>query len=328
MDDMDVQTVPLSAVPILLQILSSPEHPNRDETLTLLCDLVASSYGEDGDALGATVREAGGLLTLSWLLAEPEPEVQKQTLFLIANLASDAVDPRSYLSKRLLRQCGCEYRLLPCLDGDDAEVVTYACAALQNLCHDPEWSQVLLDEGVVSRLEELVNDPNDLVQRYAAGALKNLMAALAEAGFDATTAAPIVSDDALLKVQERAKWAAVQRISERSASRLIQRAWMKRAEYRRELARIRRAEEERQRRAREEEEARLYREEQARRAAEEAAQAEAAERARAAEAKARAEAERIANEREARKAAERAAALEKAMEEAARQTLASTSDFL
>ena len=127
--------------------------------------------------------------------------MQRQALFLCSNLASDAVDPRSYLSKRLLRQCGCEYRLLPCLDGDDPEVVTYACAALQNLCHDPEWSQVLLDEGVVSRLEELVDDPNELVQRYAAGALKNLMSALAEAGFDATTAAPIVSDDALLKVR-------------------------------------------------------------------------------------------------------------------------------
>ena len=124
-DGMEVQTVPLTAVPILLQILASPEHPNRDETLTLLCDLVASSYGEDGDALGATLREAGGLLTLSWLLAEPEPEIQKQTLFLIANLASDAVDPRSYLTKRLLRQCGCEFRLLPCLDAEDPEVVTY-----------------------------------------------------------------------------------------------------------------------------------------------------------------------------------------------------------
>ena len=65
-----MQTVPLSAVPILLQILASPDHPNRDETLTLMCDLVASSFGEDGDALGSTVRESGGLLTLSWLLAD------------------------------------------------------------------------------------------------------------------------------------------------------------------------------------------------------------------------------------------------------------------
>ena len=97
--------VPLSAVPILMQILSSPAHANRDDTLTLLCDLVSSSFGEAGDALGATIREAGGMLTLSWLLADPSIEIQKQALYLIGNLASDAVDPRSYLTKRLLQQC-------------------------------------------------------------------------------------------------------------------------------------------------------------------------------------------------------------------------------
>lgn len=223
----ELQSVPLSAVPILLQILNSPEHPNRDDTLGLLCDLVGSSYGEEGDAIGAAIREAGGLLTLSWLLAEPSVDVQKQTLFLIANLASDAVDPRSYLTKRLLRQSGCEFRLLPCLDSDDTDVTTYACAALQNLCHDPEWSQVLLDQGVVMRLEELVAHEDELVQRYSAGALKNLMSALAEAGFDATDGpAPLVSAPALEKVEQRAKGVALGRISERIAARTIQRRWM------------------------------------------------------------------------------------------------------
>ena len=218
MEDMD--QVPLTAVPILLQIIGSPDHAQRDETLAVLCDLVSSCYDSDGDALGAAVREADGLLTLSWLLAETDANVVKQTLFLLANLASDAVDPRAYLTKRTLRQCGCEYRLLPCLDHEDDEVISYACGALQNLCNDPEWSQVLLDQGVVSRLEvractatsvptpalsgavsglgggaltlparalasqELVDHPTDLVARYSAGALKNLMATLAEAGFD------------------------------------------------------------------------------------------------------------------------------------------------
>ena len=151
MEDMD--QVPLTAVPILLQIIGSPDHAQRDETLAVLCDLVSSCYDSDGDALGAAVREADGLLTLSWLLAETDANVVKQTLFLLANLASDAVDPRAYLTKRTLRQCGCEYRLLPCLDHEDDEVISYACGALQNLCNDPEWSQVLLDQGVVSRLE-------------------------------------------------------------------------------------------------------------------------------------------------------------------------------
>ena len=145
--------LPLEAVPLLLQIIGQPDHEQRDEMLGVLCDLVSSCYDEDGDAVGQIIRESGGLLTLSWLLAEPDANIVKQALFLIANLASDAVDPRAYLSKHLLRQCGCEYRLLPGLDSEDPEVVAYTCGALQNLCNDPEWSQVLLDQGVVMRLE-------------------------------------------------------------------------------------------------------------------------------------------------------------------------------
>ena len=266
--------VPLDAVPLLLQIIGQPDHEERDETLAILCDLVSSCYDEDGDAIGSIIRESGGLLTLSWLLAEEDLVVVKQALFLIANLASDSVDPRAYLSKRLLRQCGCEYRLLPGLDSDDAEVVAYTCGALQNLCNDPEWSQVLLDQGVVIRLEvqddplrlgrlgrlrrlrrsahlppstcahppsslhplshasrspcrfssqELVEHSDALVQRYSAGALKNLLATLAEAGFDTGSDGPkIVSDKALDKVHERGKWAAVANITERNAARRIQ----------------------------------------------------------------------------------------------------------
>ena len=221
-----MQAIPLSAVPILIEIIGQPEHPQRDDYLATLCDLVASSYDEDGDALGSVIRESGGLLTLSWLLAEEDLDVQKRTLFLIANLASDAVDPRSYLTKRLLRQCGAEFRLLPCLDSEDEEVVAYTCGALQNLCHDPEWSQVLLDQGVVSRLEELVDYPDENVARYSAGALKNLMAALDEAGFDAEQAASIVTERTLDAVAERAKWAAVDRITQRSAAKRIQKKFL------------------------------------------------------------------------------------------------------
>ena len=105
--------LPLEAVPLLLQIIGQPDHEQRDEMLGVLCDLVSSCYDEDGDAVGQIIRESGGLLTLSWLLAEPDANIVKQALFLIANLASDAVDPRSFLSKQLLRQCGSEYRLLP-----------------------------------------------------------------------------------------------------------------------------------------------------------------------------------------------------------------------
>ena len=32
----------------------------------------------------------------------------------------------------------------------------YACATLQNLCHDPGWSQIVVAHGLQPRIEELV----------------------------------------------------------------------------------------------------------------------------------------------------------------------------
>ena len=97
----DGQAVPLSAVPTLIQILGERTHPNFDEALSLLCDLVGNSYGKDGVAVGEAMRENNGIATISWLLSEPDPEILEQVLFLVANLASDAVDLRSSESKLL-----------------------------------------------------------------------------------------------------------------------------------------------------------------------------------------------------------------------------------
>lgn len=106
------------------------------------------------------------------------------------------------------------------------------CAALQNLSQDPEWSQLLLKEGAVKQLEEIATEPsNALAQRYAAGTLKNLMAALHRAGFDASAA--IVGDAAREAVRERATHAALARIQERVAARTIQGAFLQSAWLRR-----------------------------------------------------------------------------------------------
>ena len=48
--------VPLSAVPILLQLLTLENNPNREEALGLLCDLVATAYGAQGEEVGHAVR--------------------------------------------------------------------------------------------------------------------------------------------------------------------------------------------------------------------------------------------------------------------------------
>ena len=43
----------------------------------------------------------------------------------------------------------------------------YACATLQNLCHDPGWSQIVVAHGLQPRIEELATTSEDplLVRR-------------------------------------------------------------------------------------------------------------------------------------------------------------------
>ena len=84
----------------------------------------------------------------------------KLTLFLIANLSSDAVDANSQLTKVLLLQCGTEFRIVPCLKHEDVDVITYALAAVQNLSHDEDWARVIVEHGAEPRLEELVDHPD------------------------------------------------------------------------------------------------------------------------------------------------------------------------
>ena len=98
-----------------------------------VADFVQYPYGKTGnshyigcigkDAFGETMKtqlEADGVAG-HFMEVEDKPTgtcavlVKDNERSLIANLASDAVDPGSYLTKRLLRQCGAEYRLLPCL---------------------------------------------------------------------------------------------------------------------------------------------------------------------------------------------------------------------
>ena len=79
--------------------------------------------------------------------------------------------------------------------GRDAEAAAemtllFACGCLQNLCHDPLWSELLVQRGYEPRMRALLEHPNAQVVRYAAGALKNLSVTL-DAQLDGSTAAVV-----------------------------------------------------------------------------------------------------------------------------------------
>ena len=111
------------------------------------------------------------------LLADPSQplEAHQQTLLLLGNLCSDAVDGASVLSKRVLLANGFEAIIFNYLSHRDEFALMFACGVVQNLTNDSEWSTRALHHGVEKQLSKLVTTHTDEnVVRYAAGALKNM----------------------------------------------------------------------------------------------------------------------------------------------------------
>jgi hypothetical protein len=217
-EESGVEEITLESVGMLMGMIGGEDEEARDEALAIMCELLGNCYGEDGMAVGQTVREAGGPAKISWLLESSSLELQRQALFLCSNLASDAVDPMSRETKLALLQCGTEYRLLPCLDSEDEGVLIYTCATVQNLCHELAWSRTMIRHGVQKRLEELCEHESELVVRYSAGALKNIMSTLA------TEERAEMSRNAAQAVETRAKEVALELFTDQRAVRLMQRA--------------------------------------------------------------------------------------------------------
>ena len=219
------EAVPTAAVPILLQLLDLPDNANREEALDLLCELVGGAWGAEGEALGVAIRDAGGISTITNLL-ETDEEMIQQALFLIANLASDAVDAKSALTKRQLLAIGTAPKLLMFLSSPETEVIAYAAAALQNCSTDPAWAAALADANAIPIFEALLVHSSPIIQRYAAGAVKNVVGVLRESLRAAAKpgaqpsgsgvqphAVPLVNEATMHKVQERAREAAIEKLT-------------------------------------------------------------------------------------------------------------------
>ena len=126
-------------VPVLVALLRSTDENERDEALATMAEMVDGAFGEDGAQLGQEMRANGGVALLSWLLADPSPEVQQMSLMILGNLCSDSVDASSNLTKQALLCSGGARAILSCVHTEDPAVLLFACGALQNLCFQPDW---------------------------------------------------------------------------------------------------------------------------------------------------------------------------------------------
>ena len=166
----------IPTVPELLTALSSPSEEVREESLALLAEMVTESYGGTGEALGKLVRDNDGISQLAWLLMDPNQTVRLQALHVLGNLGSNSVDRNSALTKAALLQSGAQRAIFAQLDSADEQTVVLTCATLQNLCHEPAWSEVAAQHGLVPKLEQLALRTDPMVVRYASGALRNILA--------------------------------------------------------------------------------------------------------------------------------------------------------
>ena len=96
-----------SVLPQLVGGLQAPGAADRAEALGQLAQIVDTSFGEDALVLGEYLRMSGGIDALVALLEDEEPMLHQTALLLIGNLASDAVDPNSVLTKGVLKEVGC-----------------------------------------------------------------------------------------------------------------------------------------------------------------------------------------------------------------------------
>lgn len=165
-------------VPVLVALLRSTDENERDDALATLAEMVDGAFGEDGARLGQEMRANGGVALLSWLLADPNPEVQQMSLMILGNLCSDSVDTSSTATKQALLRSGGARAILSCVHTEDPAVLLFACGALQNLCYEADWSELAVSYDVHLRLESLLAHEDGMIVRYASGALQNITRAL------------------------------------------------------------------------------------------------------------------------------------------------------
>ena len=92
----------------------------------------------------------------------------------LGNLSSDAVDPDSAKTKALVVQQGGVEALAKKLEATDWVSQMYAAAAVQNLSQDAAFATALATLNGPKKLQRLLQSHEEMVVKFAAGALKNL----------------------------------------------------------------------------------------------------------------------------------------------------------
>jgi hypothetical protein len=102
------------------------------------------------------LRAGRGLAYVLQLIFEGDMQLQRTGLMILANLASDAFDPKSGETKRQVFNANIFHRIKDFVFAADVVAQTYACACLQNLCKDVEFAKLVKTFELIPELERIV----------------------------------------------------------------------------------------------------------------------------------------------------------------------------
>ena len=131
----------VAMLPSIVATLSAHDEEAVSNALGQLASLMDTLYGEHAEAFCEYLRVSGAVEHCCDLCANhPAPEVHQQTLMLLGNLASDAVDPQASLTKALIRRHGTFDVMAASLFSSDWTTLVYALGAVQNVGHELQYA--------------------------------------------------------------------------------------------------------------------------------------------------------------------------------------------
>jgi len=149
----------------------------RIASLEALREAAEEAYGADASALGAAVRDCGGIPALSACVGSLVDELRQGAMSLLGNLLTDVFDREARASLSLFAASGGLVALQRALGGAYPTNL-FACATLQNVTSlDPfDTCTALRDAGCGAELGKLVGSEDATVASYATAVLANLRA--------------------------------------------------------------------------------------------------------------------------------------------------------
>lgn len=138
-----------------------------------LAQIVDATYGDEAAVMGDYFRESGSVELMIELARSKVVEVHQLALMILSNLVSDVVDPASAYTKQLVIEKGGVDLIVPYLSSSNWITQLYAAAAVQNMSQASQFASTVLLRAL-DPLQLLLDHEQEMVRRFAAGALRNI----------------------------------------------------------------------------------------------------------------------------------------------------------